>query len=134
MGSRFNTCAAIVLRTRKAKVGPAPFCPAGCVDALAACWCNDCLHPVGGCAGGRSGSSSADFGPGLGFTAGAVQGETAASIRFPAELGLELLTSGNGFGFKVLARPWFEVAPTSAADAIGGGLIGLLGFSGYVTE
>ncbi len=82
------------------------------------------------------GSGTARFiiGPGLGFTAGAVQGETAASIRFPAELGLELLTSGNGFGFKVLARPWFEVAPTSAADAIGGGLIGLLGFSGYVTE
>lgn len=82
------------------------------------------------------GSGTARFiiGPGLGFTAGTVNGVAAASIRFPAELGLELLTSGNGFGFKILARPWFEVAPTSSADAIGGGLIGLLGFSGYVTE
>lgn len=74
------------------------------------------------------------FGPGIGFTYLDARGSSAASLRIPAQIGFESLSKKRGFGFKMLARPWMEVATGSSADAIGGGLLGVLVFSGYVTS
>jgi hypothetical protein len=74
------------------------------------------------------------FGPGLGFSALASDGGSAGTLRLPAQIGLEVLTEKRGFGFKILARPWAEFGSGSAGTAVGGGLLGALVFSTYVTR
>jgi hypothetical protein len=74
------------------------------------------------------------IGPGIGFSYLDIHGQSAASVRFPAQLGFEALSKSRGFGFKLLARPWAEVASGSSASAVGGGLLGVLVFSGYATS
>jgi hypothetical protein len=77
-------------------------------------------------------------GPGIGFTAFSVQGVSGGTFRIPGQLGLELLTKGRGFGFKILARPWVEFGGASnssaSASGVGGGVLGALVFSGYSTN
>lgn len=75
-------------------------------------------------------------GPGLGFSVATVSGSTAGSLRLPAELGVEFLTAESGFGFKMMARPYaeFAFAQGSSARGIGGGVLGVLAFTGYVTD
>jgi hypothetical protein len=73
-------------------------------------------------------------GPGLGFSVLALDGGSATTFRLPAQIGLEILTKKRGFGFKLLARPWLEVASGSRATAVGGGVLGALVFSGYSTR
>ncbi len=75
-------------------------------------------------------------GPGLGFSVATVSGSTAGSLRLPAELGVEFLTAESGFGFKMMARPYaeFAFAQGSSARGIGGGVLGVVAFTGYVTD
>lgn len=75
-------------------------------------------------------------GPGLGFSVATVSGATAGSLRLPAELGVEFLTAESGFGFKMMARPYaeFAFAQGSSARGVGGGVLGVLSFTGYVTD
>lgn len=86
------------------------------------------------------GRGSARFvvGPGLGLSLATYGGAVAGSLRIPAEVGVEFLTKGRGFGFKILGRPWVEVAfagaaGTVAAGALGGGLMLAVAFTGYST-
>ena len=44
------------------------------------------------------------------------------------------LTSGRGFGFSFLARPFVEFVPAGGVSAVGGGSLFLLDFMGYVTR
>jgi hypothetical protein len=82
-----------------------------------------------------SGMARLVIGPGLGFAAYATGGLGAAAVRFPGQVGVELLTPKRWFGFKLLARPWVEVAGGSAADATGTGLttgvMGVVTFASY---
>ncbi len=80
------------------------------------------------------GSTRLVIGPGVGFSIVAVDRGSAGSFRLPAELGFEVLNKKQSFGFKLLARPWFEIASGSRASATGGGLLGALVFSGYATS
>ena len=80
------------------------------------------------------GSTRLVIGPGLGFSIVAVDHGTAGSFRIPAQLGFEVLNKRQSFGFKLLARPWLELASGSEASAVGGGMLGVLVFSGYVTS
>ncbi|MBK8251478.1 MAG: hypothetical protein IPK82_02270 [Polyangiaceae bacterium] len=73
-------------------------------------------------------------GPGVGFSHAQVDSSTATSFRIPAQLGFEALSKRRGFGFKFMARPWVEFATGSATDAVGGGLLGVVAFSGYFTD
>lgn len=72
-------------------------------------------------------------GPGLGFTAVSARSVSGAAFRAPAELGIELLLADKRLGIKLLARPWVEFA-RGAVHTVGGGVIGLLTVSGYVTK
>ncbi|MFO0611613.1 MAG: hypothetical protein U0414_03425 [Polyangiaceae bacterium] len=74
------------------------------------------------------------LGPGVGFSVAAYKSATVGSFRVPAEVGFEILTNNQAFGFKVLARPWIEFAGGDTVSAIGGGAVALLGLSGYVTD
>jgi len=72
-------------------------------------------------------------GPGLGFSVIATAGKsTLWSIRLPAQIGLELLTTDEAFGFKIVAQPVFAVggSRTDGVYAGGGGVLEL-GMSGY---
>jgi len=75
-------------------------------------------------------------GPGVGFSVASLSGSTAGSFRLPAELGVEFLTAQSGFGFKMMARPYaeFAFAQGSTARGVGGGVLGVISFTGYVTE
>ena len=73
------------------------------------------------------------LGPGLGTSVVVVREASGASLRVPAEVGLEWLTPGRSFGIKLMARPWFEVAG-GAAQTYGGGFTLLLGLSGYIVR
>ena len=77
------------------------------------------------------------LGPGLGFSVLSFGDDTAATVRLPAQLGLELLTDRAGAGIKFLARPWAELGFVdvngSSARELGGGAIALLVVSGYGT-
>lgn len=77
-------------------------------------------------------------GPGLGFSVLSSDGATGGAIRIPGQLGVEFLTSGSGFGFKIAARPWVEFAFASngsvSAGGVGGGALLVLGLSGYGTR
>ncbi len=53
------------------------------------------------------------------------------SLKIPFQLGFEALSKKRTFGFKLVVRPWFEIADTGYSSATGGGLIGALVFSGY---
>lgn len=77
------------------------------------------------------GTARGIVGPGVGFGVVAVGSTTAGSFRLPAELGLELITDNEAFGFKIMARPWAEFSSGSGVGGVGGGVVGLLGFSGY---
>lgn len=75
------------------------------------------------------------LGPGLGFAVGGARGVRAASVRVPLELGVEVLTERLRWGFKVLARPFFEYAVVSGGgvtvDGPAGGVLAGLGVSRY---
>lgn len=73
-------------------------------------------------------------GAGLGFAFVDVPSGEGASLRIPAQLGFESLSKRRGFGFKLLARPWAEIAVGSSGDAFGGGVLGVLVFTGYMTD
>jgi hypothetical protein len=81
-------------------------------------------------------------GPGLGFATlvGSYMGTSisSASVRFPAEVGIEILTDARGFGFQLFTRPWLETAiasspsaSVSTVTALGGGVLFMIGFFGY---
>jgi len=79
------------------------------------------------------------LGPGLGFSVVAsALGAGGGALRVPCELGLELLTTGQHFGFQILARPWVEFGGVSgsgqSASAVAGGAVGMLAFVGYFTN
>ena len=80
------------------------------------------------------GSTRLVAGPGVGFTVVKLDRGSAGSFRLPAQLGFEVLNKKQSFGFKLLARPWFEFASGSNASAIGGGMLGMIAFSGYATS
>src|SRR5436853_169701 len=69
---------------------------------------------------------------------GAALGAGGGAFRIPGELGLELLTTGQHFGFQILARPWVEFGGVSgsgqSASAVAGGVVGMLAFVGYFTN
>ncbi|NUP12833.1 MAG: hypothetical protein HOW73_42890 [Polyangiaceae bacterium] len=52
-------------------------------------------------------------GPGIGFTTAFHEDDRGAqnggSMRFVSQVGLELLTKNEAFGFRLLGRPWIEV-------------------------
>jgi hypothetical protein len=79
-------------------------------------------------------------GPGLGFMVAGLpsksgETQTAGWIRIPAEIGVEVLTPGRGFGFKVLGRPYVEVGFGSGNErGVGGGMLALMAFSWYATR
>ncbi len=73
------------------------------------------------------------LGPGIGFGIVAGASYETGSIRFPGEIGLELNNRKEAFGFKLMARPWVEFVPQDG-DPVGGGVMGLVGFSGYVVD
>lgn len=85
----------------------------------------------------RKGIARLFLGPGLGFSVVA-SGAGGGALRIPAELGLELLTTGQHFGFQILARPWVEFGGASgsgqSASAVAGGVVGMLAFIGYFTN
>jgi hypothetical protein len=75
------------------------------------------------------------IGPGLGFSVGSGAGVTFGALRIPAQVGIELLTPHQRFGFQLYARPWFEVGggsnTTTSVTVLGGGVIAGVGFAGY---
>lgn len=76
-------------------------------------------------------------GPGIGFDAVSYGSYSYGGIRGLGVVGLEVLTDEQGFSFKVLARPYFEVYLGSLvgdASAFGGGATAMLSFSGNVVE
>ncbi len=82
-----------------------------------------------------SGIARGIVGPGLGSSIiVSTKGDGAVgSFRVPAEVGLELNTVNEAFGFKVMARPWLEVG-AGEVSGVGGGVLGVIGFSGYVRK
>lgn len=78
-----------------------------------------------------TGNARGIVGPGLGFAVASSSGGAIGSFRVPAELGLEILTNNEAFGFKIMVRPWMEFGSNSDIGGIGGGAVALLGFSGY---
>lgn len=81
-----------------------------------------------------SGRSRFVGGVGLGFAFLDVRAGSATSLRIPAQIGFEVLSKKRGFGFGLLARPWVEIAEGSGGSALGGGVLGALVFTGYVTN
>lgn len=73
-------------------------------------------------------------GPGLGFTVDHYEGRTMGAFRVPAEVGLELLTRSQQFGFKIVTRPWFQVPVGQTKEPPSGGAVLLLGASGYFVK
>jgi hypothetical protein len=71
------------------------------------------------------------IGPGLGFATLSAGPASASSLRIPGQLGFEVLSKKRTFGFKMLARPFAEVAFGTAGSATGGGIMGALVFTGY---
>ncbi len=76
-------------------------------------------------------------GAGVGFDllVDSSDGKTSAlgGIRIPGQIGFEATSDAGGFGFSVLARPFFELLPGSSS-VVGGGAILALDFMGYVTR
>lgn len=70
-------------------------------------------------------------GPGVGFAHASAGSDKVTSLKIPFQIGFEALSKKRTFGFKLVARPWFEIADTGYSSATGGGLIGALVFSGY---
>ena len=76
-------------------------------------------------------------GPGLGFNAFVYRDQSFGGLRLLGEIGFEALTDGQGFSFKLLARPFFEVFMGDLigdASAVGGGATALISFSGNYVE
>lgn len=80
-------------------------------------------------------------GPGVGYTVAFTQGadsaEQGASLRLPVQLGLEVITADEGFGFKLLARPWLELTQANAQPQetfVSGGFTHLFVLNGYLRE
>lgn len=75
------------------------------------------------------------IGPGLGVSFGGARGISAVGLRVPIEVGIEILTRRRRWGFKALARPFFEVDSVAGAgvriNSIGGGVLAGIGFSRY---
>jgi hypothetical protein len=93
----------------------------------------------------NAGSGSTRFvaGPGIGFTTAKFTiftnlvgspRTTVTTVRIPGQIGVEWLSKKRNFGFKLLARPWLDIAPSAATNNIGGGVLGVLDFMGYVTS
>lgn len=74
------------------------------------------------------------LGPGIGFAIVVGNSLTTGTLRVPAELGIELDSPHETFGFKIMARPWIEFLPSESSSPVGAGIMGLVGFSGYVTK
>jgi len=78
-------------------------------------------------------------GPGVGFSTAFHEGDrgvqNGASLRIVSQLGLELLTKNEAFGFRLLARPWIELSHVQSLDEqrtfASGGLANHFGFFGY---
>ena len=74
-------------------------------------------------------------GPGLGVMAGGAGGIATGMFRVPVEIGVEVLTRRHRWGFKALARPYFQVGGVGAGGvrvgSVGGGMIAGVGFSRY---
>ena len=86
-----------------------------------------------------SGATRFLLGPGIGFTAakfsaGTLSTPTMALVRVPGQIGVEWLNKKRNFGFKLMARPWLDIAPSATTNAVGGGVLGLIEFSGFVTR
>ena len=81
-------------------------------------------------------------GPGVGFTTAFYEDhrgvQNGASFRLVSQVGLELLTDNEAFGFKLLGRPWLEIGHVqSAGDQrtfAGGGFAQHFAFFGYFRE
>jgi hypothetical protein len=75
------------------------------------------------------------LGPGLGAGLAVGSGGSAGYLRVPILGGVEILSPRARFGFKVQARPFFNLAFGSSATSVivapGGGVIGELAFSFY---
>ena len=75
------------------------------------------------------------LGPGLGYNLLIGGGYQMGGIRIPGEIGVEFLTRTRRFGFKIMGRPWLEfdfgTNGSTSAGSVGGGIVGLLGFSFY---
>ena len=72
-------------------------------------------------------------GPGIGFTAASGKDDNGASLRIPAELGIEISTDEQGFGFQLVTRPWLE-ATFGTTGSIGGGAVLLIGGTAYFSK
>jgi hypothetical protein len=72
--------------------------------------------------------------PGLGFEI-LGGGGIGIAAKVPVRIGVEFLTAARGFGFQILARPYFAYAHVdvsgSAGSGVGGGVLGELGFIWY---
>jgi len=73
-------------------------------------------------------------GPSVGFAAVAYRGTVYAQINAGAMVGLELLTRGRAFGFRIMTRPQVQFVLPSGSSAFGVGGLALLevGFIGYI--
>lgn len=75
------------------------------------------------------------LGPGLGYNLLIGGGFQMGGIRIPGEIGVEFLTRSRRFGFKIMGRPWLEfdfgTNGSMSGGSVGGGVLGLLGFSFY---
>jgi len=79
-----------------------------------------------------SGTARLLIGPGLGYSVQVCHSAAAAEFRIPAEIGIELITNRESFGFKFLMRPLFETyRDRQHTIYAGGGGMFLLGMSGY---
>ena len=75
------------------------------------------------------------LGPGLGAGFAVAGGVSAGFLRVPVMGGVEFLSPRARFGFKIRARPFFDLAfgtgPSASVLAVGGGAFGELVFSFY---
>jgi hypothetical protein len=73
-------------------------------------------------------------GPALGFAVVSAPGITVGQINVGALVGLELLSSGRGFGFRVMSRPQvqFPLANLGGGFVVGGNALLELAFIGYI--
>jgi hypothetical protein len=74
------------------------------------------------------------LGPGLGFSLVTGDGGTSVGFKGAAVLGVEFLTAGRGFGFKVMTRPFFGYGTGRGISGVIGAALLELGFQFYGTR